>query len=177
MGVKSYILYGNPRKGHARGTKKKSVGISRICDVNTYSTDSHWFFWSPSRKPFLETCIKYITLYSHFYTLLAQLCHQGRAKAATLYCPGRWPTVFRNATIGHFYKATLALKWLDLWSEHSLGTYLRPWIFRWMYHVLSLKLAKIATQECSFIAARKIHVHSWTVLKKEVVQYYIKINY
>ena len=26
MGVKSYILYGNPRKGHARGTKKKISG-------------------------------------------------------------------------------------------------------------------------------------------------------
>ena len=65
MGVKSYILYGNPQKERARGTKKKSVGISRICDVNTYPTDPTDFFWSPSRKTFLETCIKYISLYPH----------------------------------------------------------------------------------------------------------------
>ena len=44
MGVKSYILYGNPQKERARGTKKKSVGISRICDVNTYPTDPTDFF-------------------------------------------------------------------------------------------------------------------------------------
>ena len=52
MGVKSYILYGNPQKERARGTKKKSVGISRICDVNTYPTDPTDFFEAPRARHF-----------------------------------------------------------------------------------------------------------------------------
>ena len=38
------------------------------------------------------------------------------------------------AIIGHFYKATLALKRLDLCSEHSLDKYMHPWFLWTFYH-------------------------------------------
>ena len=85
MGVKSYILYGNPQKERARGTKKKSVGISRICDVNTYPTDPTDFFWSPSRKTFLETCIKYISLYPHLEKILNPCAEKWRSNDKISY--------------------------------------------------------------------------------------------
>ena len=66
----------------------------------------------------------------HPYSLrLASPTLPSRQQLSTAQAGGPPSVEMPRAAIGHFYKATLALKWLDLWSEHSLSTYLRPRFF------------------------------------------------
>ena len=88
-------------------------------------------------------------------------------KAPTLYCPGRWSVEMPRAAIGHFYKAALALKWLDLWSEHSLSIHICAHEFFDGRIIAKTWLLNCNTQKCPFIAARKIH---------GVVRYSLKLS-